>query len=623
MSFRPIQDYGVVGDCHGSALISREARVDWLVLRRFDNPPALWALLDQKGGSLGFRIPEDMSWFCRQYEKGTNILVTEARGKNSRLMVTDFMPVGRVPGSKTHEYTQLDAFHGLVRKIEVTGEKIRIGIDAQTALWPGNEMIASVYGGSEELSLLRESQADVELTPENPYYVVISHKSLTNLPPKRIEEMLSVTRHFWKEWIEYSEYRGPHRRVINRSALALKLLTFAPTGAIVAAPTTSLPEKIGGERNWDYRYSWLRDSTFTLYSLAYLGYSGEADRYGDYMQMVARPGDRKTLKVLYRIDGGSFNPEVIHPEVSGYRESSPVRTGNDAFAQIQLDTYGEFLDWAHLHLKIGGRFHDDLIREIRETAEFVAKNWTRKDRGIWEVRSEEEDFTFSKVMCWVALDRAESILGPREDFSQEKVKIEAFIRDHCMVEGRLTRSAQSRGLDASLLLVKSLGYPLEEGVHLRTTRAVQEHLANGPFVRRYLCHDGVRGNEGHFLICSFWLVNALLMAGEIEEGREIFDRLLECPNDLGLLSEEYDAATGEFLGNFPQALTHLGLIETASYFELYEKGGKEALLGCHADRVGRLHKTLHGPRAVMDFVLSTRNAKKLIPSTKSILRHSL
>lgn len=618
MSYEPIENYGIIGDCHGCALISSKGSIDWLTFERFDSSPLLWRILDDtQGSSIGIELPPGFIW-NRGYRKDTNILETTASNHETQIKITDYMPVGRKSKSTTHDYTNLKALHALVRKIQVVGKSVRVKITKPFNCWPDSQSTLVFLEGEERLTLREESSFDLILVEGSCHYQVISHDNIPQLSIKRLQELENITNSFWSEWISYCQFTGNLKYIIDRSALTLKMLIHAPTGAIMAAPTTSLPEKIGGQRNWDYRYSWIRDSVFTLYALGYLGYSGEADCYAEFIRRIIKNNPHEQLKILYNVDGESEVPEKELPSLKGYLNSRPVRIGNGAHDQIQLDTYGEFIDWAYLHKVLGGDLDSLLLKKIEGTADFIVLNWKNKDRGIWEVRSASEDFTYSKVMCWVTLDRASSLLGDLAKYADTKKEIEYYIQKNCIENGLLKRSAQDTSLDASLLLLKTVGFPIQEDVYRNTVFAIVKNLGNGPFIKRYQAQDGLNENEGEFLICSLWAVNAYLFIGELSNAKDLFKDIIAKMNDLGLMSEEIDSSTGQFLGNYPQALSHLALVETASYFELFETRGKDSLVGCHGDRVRKLHKTLHGPKAVWDFIIKTKNFRKLFPSNKSI-----
>lgn len=618
MSYRPIEDYGLIGDGHGCALISSLASIDWLVFERFDSSPLLWSILDDEvGSSISIQVPAHFNW-KRNYRSGSNILETTAFDSESEIKITDFMPVGRQEKSSAHDYTKLLALHAVVRKMEVRGQEVAVTFTKKLNQWPEAKKKMVFLEGSERLSFREEDQFTITLKEGAVYYQVIAENLIQPLSIRKLWEMENVTQAFWSEWITYSQYRGDFKQIIERSALTLKMLIHAPSGAIMAAPTTSLPEKIHGSRNWDYRYSWIRDSVFTLYALGYLGYSGEADAYAGFIRKIINNAPHQQLKILYSVDGTSDIPEKNLTTLKGYQESQPVRVGNAAHDQIQFDTHGEFIDWVYLHQALGGEIDPLLLQKVEETADFIVLNWRKKDSGIWEVRSAPEDFTYSKIMCWVTLDRAGSLLGDLEKYAGSKKEIENYIQENCREDRRLKRSAQDSSLDASLLLVKAVGFPITDEVFKNTVKAIGETLGNGPFIKRYHSHDGMKEDEGEFLICSFWMVNAYLFMGELSKAENLFHEITSKLNDLNLMSEEIDSSTGAFLGNYPQALTHLALIETASYFELYEKGGKDALKGCHGDRVRKMHKTLHGPKAVWDFVVKTKNFSKIFPSQQSI-----
>jgi alpha,alpha-trehalase len=623
MTYERIENYGMIGDCHGCALISHRGRIDWMTLGRFDSSPHFWRILDEdQGSSLDIALNDEYQW-RRSYLKDSNILVTEAFNNKHLIRITDFMPVGRKVDSKMHDYTQLETMHGVVRILEIEGEVAKINIHHRNHSWPTSKNKSFLYAGHDDLKLIPQEEMEFHLSENQPLYLAVTGTPLDYLNIKQLQSLKQITIAFWEEWITYSQYQGPYQELLKRSLLTLKMLIHAPSGAIMAAATTSLPEYLGGERNWDYRFCWLRDATFTLYSLGYTGYSGEADSFSKYLAMVTCKNEGP-LNVLYDVDGNYDLAESTFPSLHGYKGSFPVRAGNSATSQLQLDTFGEFMDWAYLHQQLGGTLDKAVLNKIEATANFVIENWHKKDRGIWEIRGVEEDFTYSKIMCWVALDRAGSLLGDHHRYQQEKEKIKHYISTYCVEDERLKRSEQCKNLDASLLLSKIVGYPVDDQIYANTLEAIMHELktSNGPFIKRYNSDDGLPGEEGEFLICSFWAVNAYLFIGKENIARELFEKLLTCFNDLGLMSEEYDSQHEQFLGNYPQALTHLALIETASYFDLFQRGGKEALTGCHGDRVKKLHKTLHGPRAVWNFVMKTGNIIKVFPSRASILEWS-
>jgi GH15 family glucan-1,4-alpha-glucosidase len=399
-----------------------------------------------------------------------------------------------------------------------------------------------------------------------------AHQEPLVLPTRaECEERLDKTTARWQQWTDHRTYTGPWREAVLRSALALKLLVFAPSGAVAAAATTSLPEELGGKRNWDYRFSWIRDSAFTLDAFLKLGCAPEATSYFWWL-MHASQLTHPRLHVLYRLDGGTSTPEQTLP-LAGYRGSAPVRIGNAAAGQLQLDTYGELLQTAWLYSAADRRLDADIARRLAETADFICTAWRHPDAGIWEVRSDPEHFTQSKMMCWIALDRALDLAGRQliperhsARWQRERQAIAEFIDDRCF-NPRLNsyvRSADSSALDAGLLLGLLHRYRPPDHPRMRgTVAAIQRSLQHGPYVNRYLRPDGLPGSEGAFLACSFWLAEALALVGRVDEAAHLMGQLVALANDVGLFSEEVDPTTGMFLGNLPQGLSHLALISAA------------------------------------------------------------
>jgi GH15 family glucan-1,4-alpha-glucosidase len=434
----------------------------------------------------------------------------------------------------------------------------------------------------------------------------------------------AITQAFWREWIGYCRYRGPYAPAVTRSALALKLLTYAPTGAIVAAPTTSLPEALGGTRNWDYRYCWLRDSAFTLYALAVLGYSGEARHFVQFL-VRACAASHPDLQIMYGINAEPELDEQTLDHLDGYFGSRPVRIGNGAYRQRQIDVYGEVLDSAMVYRTLGGRLDGAVRGMLEETAEFVAAHWREPDQGLWEMRGPPQHYTHSKAMSWVALDRACRLLGTRPHWQTARDGILDDIAARALApdSGHLVQAYGHPGVDAALLLLPLVALPIDRRTLEATVIAVERELRHGPFVYRYKNEDGLEGTEGAFFICSFWLVDALLLCGRHDEAKALFEQLLATANDVGLYAEEIERESGAFLGNFPQAFTHLALIGAAAHLDLYEKGGMDALVGSHADRARRQVTATFGWRALWAALKATRRVGRIFPSRRSILKNAM
>jgi len=630
----PIGDYALIGDCHGSALVSRSGSVDWCCLRRFDSDPVFFRLLDADGGGSWDVHAEGSVEVSRAYLPGTAVLRTIFRTASGVATVTDFMPVGRSQDAAVHDYVSLNAPCWLVRRFEgVEGQ-----VDLTTRFRPRGMGFATAplalargedgalrggglslwCGGAAEIN---EDGATIRLClrPGMVETAVLTQTEPLTDPRRYGDALLDTTLAFWHEWIEYSRYRGPHQDAVMRSALTLKLLTYAPTGALVAAPTTSLPEEIGGERNWDYRYCWLRDASLTLYALGVLGYSGEARCFADFLvHRCFREGS--TVHIMYSIDGEPYLPERTLDHLDGYRGSRPVRVGNGAYDQMQLDVHGEVLDWALLRVALGWRLHKDEVNYLRASAGHVSRVWRRPDQGLWEARSGARDFVHGKAMAWAALDRAIRLFGTEPAWEAARSEILAAIRQKGTAGDPpyLTQAFGGTEVDAALLQVPMLGMPLDEALLAETVRRVERELGDGDLVHRYKGEDGLGGGEGAFLITSFWLVDALLAVGRGEEASALFERLLARANDLGLYAEEVDPRTGGFLGNFPQAFTHLALISSATLLHLHGMGGAAAMRGTHADRARRLVGATEGVRALL-YALWRNRGIRLRSSKRSVL----
>jgi GH15 family glucan-1,4-alpha-glucosidase len=598
--YQAIRDYALVGDCHGSALIGRDGSVDWCCLGRFDASPVLWRLLDSEKGSSFHICPVRTCAVERGYEPDTNILRTVFTAQDGQVRVTDFMPVMRRAGVASDDYVTVDAPGWLVRVVEglrgrtavdVRFRQSTLDFDPDAARLEGSGGAAGpvVFHAGGPAAGAGELHMRIPVAAgERHVFVLAPASAAEQRPDGQAGKLLQATREFWRGWCGRCRYRGAHDDAVRRSALVLKALSFAPTGAIVAAPTTSLPEEPGGSRNWDYRFSWLRDSSFVLHALAALGFTGEARGYCEFLRLCCTK-TLPSLQVLYGIRGETSLAERELPHLDGYQGARPVRVGNDAVHQKQLDIHGELADWAYLYHALGEPIDPTLEQLLRCTADHVTAHWHEPDQGIWEMRGAPRHHVHGKAMAWVALDRAVRLLGPDRAWEQARDAIahDLSTRGVDARSGHFIQAFDYDDLDAALLLLPLLGLPVDQGVLARTVAAVEARLRVGDTVLRYLTDDGLPGGEGAFLICSFWLVDALLCVGRADEARALFERLLLKANDVGLYAEEIEPAGGAFLGNFPQAFTHLALINSAVHLQLYEAGGLPALAGTHADRVRR------------------------------------
>jgi alpha,alpha-trehalase len=593
-AYPPIAEYALIGDCHSAALVSTDGAIDWCCFHRFDSRPVFSRLLDWSRGGY-FRIaPIEAYQTRRRYLPGTNVLETRFETSGGVFILTDCFPIRETPSADdadpVHPYHQLVRI-GRCERGEVTVHlefvpRFDYGLTVPELERLSGDLM-TVIGGADALLLQSDlpiTQTDIDacegkraLRTGDVTRAVLTYALPHELRPRVItaEELdgrLASTRDFWTSWSNRCTYVGPYREQVVRSALVLKLLTNSPTGAIVAAPTTSLPEEIGGSRNWDYRYAWLRDSAFTLYALFILGYTDEARAF---MQWIKRTtaGRPEDLQALYGVGGERLLPEVELRGLDGYRGSRPVRIGNGASTQFQLDIYGEVIDTAWLYHRHGGvietNFWDFLVR----LGEHVAKVWIEPDESIWEVRGGSRHFVYSKVMAWVAIDRlirlsralqrpldVDRWLGLRDEIRR---CVESDGVDP--VSGAFVQSLGSTSLDASALLLPLVNFlPADDPRMHATIERITKELSVDGFIYRYLDGtDGLPGGEATFLICSFWLVDNLALTGQLERARELFERLCRCANDVGLLGEEADPHTGELLGNFPQAFSHIGLINSA------------------------------------------------------------
>jgi GH15 family glucan-1,4-alpha-glucosidase len=580
----PIREYAAIGDGRTVALISSQGSVDWLCLPDLDSPSAFGAILDAENGGSFTLAPEPPFTVERRYLPGTNVLETTFRAEAGEVRVTDAM---LLPG------TGLAPARELARRVEGLSGRVPMRWRVEPRFMYGSRLPRFSHRGGTPVATTANDAIAVSswdagtpvidetsisgsylATEGDEAMVVLSaaHGEPLVLPSRtEVESRLVSTTAFWREWSRGRTYEGPWRDAAIRSALVLKLLIHSPSGAIAAAGTASLPEQIGGERNWDYRFCWVRDSALTLHALMQLGCPQEGESFFWWL-LHASQLTHPRLRVLYRLNGSERAPESMLP-LSGYRGSRPVRIGNAAVDQEQLDIYGDLMHTAWLYATWGDGLDSDTGRRLAEIANLICEIWRQPDCGIWEVRSQPLHFTHSKIMCWVALDRAirlaERDLIPRAHstrWSMEAEAIRAFVDEHCWSEqaGSYVRSAGSQEFDSSLLLGAMMGYPSKRDPRLSATiTALRRELGSGPLLNRYSGEDGLAGTEGAFLCCSFWLADALARAGRLDEATELMDELLGLANDVGLYAEEVDQESGAFLGNMPQGLVHLALINAA------------------------------------------------------------
>jgi len=582
--YAPISSYAAIGDGRTVALVARDGSIDWLPLPELDSPSVFGAVLDAGSGGQFALCPEAPYAVERRYVPGTNVLETVFSTDTGTVRVTDALtvPAGGL-GPLRELARRVEGLAGSVRmawsvepRFGYAGVSSRVGwragVPVATAGGDALAVCAFEAGAPEFRAGVIRGRFEARAGTRALLALSAAHREPLVVPTRGdAEARLDATATIWQRWSDGLTYAGPFREAVLRSALALKLLVHAGSGAVAAAATTSLPEQIGGERNWDYRFCWVRDSAFTLNAFLGLSCAPEARAYFWWL-MHASQLTHPRLRVLYRLDGGARAPERTLA-LNGYRGSRPVRVGNAAAAQLQLDTYGELLQTAWLYASTGHRIDADIARRLAEVADHVCRIWREPDAGIWEVRSEPRHFTQSKMMCWVALERAcelarRGIIPDRhaERWGTEARAVHAFIETRCYSQDlrSYVRSAHSDELDASLLLGVLFAYGDANAERWAgTVDAVRRGLAQGPLVRRYTGDDGLAGSEGAFVTCSFWLVESLARTGRVEEAVRLMDELLGLANDVGLYAEEIEPATGAFLGNVPQALSHLALISAA------------------------------------------------------------
>jgi GH15 family glucan-1,4-alpha-glucosidase len=582
--YAPLRSYAAIGAGRTVALIAEDGAMDWLALPDLDSPSVFGALLDAKRGGRFTLAPAEAFEVARRYLPRSNVLETTFTTANGVVRVEDAMSVNGAGLGPLREVQR--RVHGVTGRVAMTWCVQPSFGYGQRRTRPGRRYgVPVLTSGADALAVCAFDAGPVELAhdrvggrfetcPGSATVIALcaAHQEPLILPARReLDERYAATLAGWRVWANARTYQGRWHAPVVRSALALKLLVHAPSGALAAAATTSLPEQIGGVRNWDYRFCWVRDAAFTLDALLRLGCVPEAQAYFWWL-MHASQLTHPRLQPLYRLDGGAEAGERTLP-LHGYRGSRPVRVGNAAAAQLQLDTYGELLQMAWLYAEAGNRFDADIGRRLAQIADLVCRLWRSPDAGIWEVRSRAAHFTHSKMMCWVALERAARLAerdlipaGHRARWDEHAAEVRDFIEAECYSERQRSyvRFSGSEELDAGVLLGLLSGYGDERSPRwVDTVAAVRRELGHGCYVHRYSGADGLDGGEGAFISCSFWLAEALARTGSVGEAITLMDELVDLANDVGLYAEEIDPATGEFLGNVPQALSHLSLISAA------------------------------------------------------------
>jgi alpha,alpha-trehalase len=601
--FPPIADYAFLSDCHTGALLAPDGTIEWLCAPRFDSPSVFGALLDRGAG--GFRLGPYGTLVpgSRRYEPGTNIVETTWMTQSGWLLVRDALTIGpwsesSDPTGHTRPPTDYDAQRVLVRTVHCIQGTVQVEMVCEPmfdyaripASWEaiGDDFhAADATDGTTTLRLTSDLLIGIEgnrararhtLEEGETRFCALSWATGLECPrdADHATAMLDATSHYWRSWIDDGSFPDHRWRThLQRSALVLKGLTYAPTGAMVAAPTTSLPESPRGERNWDYRYTWMRDATFTLWGLHALGLDWEADDFMQFVADVPRNGDG-TLQIMYGVDGEHELTERTLDHLTGYEGARPVRVGNGAFCQRQNDVYGAVLDSVYLHTKQGGRLPQRLWPVLQDQVNGAIGSWKTPDQGIWEARGEPRHYVSSKLMCWVALDRGARLaeIHGEPELGERWQKIAQEIKDDILEHGvreddALRQHYDTDALDASLLLVPLVRFlPPDDDRTIATVRAIARELTEHGYVLRYRpeeTDDGLSGEEGTFLICSFWLVSALEEIGEHRRAKALLEKLLGHASPLLLYAEELDPLSGRHLGNYPQAFTHLALINAVMH----------------------------------------------------------
>ena len=586
--YPPIADYGVIGDQHSCALVSKGGSIDWCCFPRFDAPSVFAAILDAERGGRFAIAPRGAYTSTQEYRRDSNVLETTFRTEEGTSTLTDCMPLYQNGDTVTasHQIVRLLRCHEGTVNAELRYDPrpdyaqaiadLTIGHGTVRCTLPTGELLLETSAALEEASSGIRASVKLQSGEEAVFVLSYSEPSLASasdgLSP---QERVARTDAFWRQKVQALHYSGDWRDAVVRSALAVHLLFYRPSGSLVAAPTTSLPEWIGGRRNWDYRYTWLRDAAFTIDALLALGDREEALAFAGWLHAVCKR-DGHDVQIMYRVDGERHLDEYELPHLEGYRGSSPVRIGNGAHDQVQHDIYGELLLSADMLFRAGQPIDDDHWDTLRTLANLAQERWREPDAGIWEIRGGPFHFVESKAMCWAALDRAATLAEQTGRASAESAgwrREAAVIREDVLLRGwnesrqSFVQHYDTDALDASNLLLPLLGLiEARDPRMVATVRRTREELGHGALVRRYLpeqTEDGVGGEEGSFLLCSFWLIRVMARMGDLDEAKELFEEILGYANHVGLFSEMVRAADGAALGNFPQAFSHVGLIMAA------------------------------------------------------------
>jgi GH15 family glucan-1,4-alpha-glucosidase len=595
LAYAPIESYAVIGDLNTIALVGIEASIDFLCFPDFDSPTIFASLLDyEKGGHFSIRPTQQGMRVKQMYLPDTNILLTRFLSDEALVEITDCMPICE-SGERHHILRRVKCVRGTAECRMVCKPAFDYGRQDHTATLEPDHI---AFSGDGPKGLRVQLASNVPLSIEDgtatatftlkdggcAVFIFACPGSGDDVPvaePESVDEDISQTSLYWRNWVGKSSYRGRWREMVNRSALALKLLTSRKYGSIIAAATFGLPERIGGERNWDYRYTWLRDASFTLYAFMRLGYVDEAAAFMKWLgaRAMNQDGQFGPLQLMYRIDGGTEIEESTLPKFEGYQGSSPVRIGNAASKQLQLDIYGELMDAMYLATKYGDAISHEEWAGVQKLISFVASHWQEPDKGIWEVRSGSQQFLHSRVMCWVAVDRAlrlsekRSQPAPLVEWQDLRNAIHQSIFDDFYNHelGAFVAYTGADFVDASALLMPLVRFiSPTDPLWLSTLKVIERDLVEDALVFRYRTDtgekDGLSGTEGSFTACSFWYVECLARGHQVEKAQALFDRMLGYSNHVGLYSEEL-SPIGEHLGNFPQAFTHLALISAATYLD--------------------------------------------------------